>query len=267
MSSALLTPTDLSPSGRSFDVKLHSPYENGHPVLPYVNHPSLIFESNSPIKGQERLTPSFPPSRQPLIHFNHTRQTPHTNAMPFFEPFAEPPTPAPGAIQNHHAHTSPSDIANSIYSSPPARRHEHSRVPAMDWRLNQQGLANANQTQSALTTDWRHASDKQGLGFNLSAGQAQEEPLRTSYAQQQPPASQSFQNAHEVSFFPFNPPTALLMYAPQTANQFLILASSIFFSSLSRFRRTHHQVVRPTSLDIFTAKAQSRRCRRERENR
>ncbi|PPQ69483.1 hypothetical protein CVT25_002047 [Psilocybe cyanescens] len=189
VSSALLTPTDLSPTGRSFDsVKLHSPYEASHAVHQFVSHPAFIFESNSPGKSQERLTPNFPSSRQPLVHLNHARQVPHST-MPFFEPFTEAATPGP-TIQNHAQVSSPADVANSYYSSPPARRVDHMRLPAMDWRLNQGH-------QPPPPPDWRHASDKAVPDFKPNVTQNQEEPLRSSFPYQQSTTSQSFQNSHE----------------------------------------------------------------------
>lgn len=195
VSSALLTPTDLSPTGRSFDsVKLHSPYEAGHPVHQFVGHPALIFESNSPGKPQERLNPNFPSTRQPLAHLNHARQAPHST-IPFFERFAETATPA-SVVQGHAQVSTPPDVANSYYSSPPVRRVDHTRLPAMDWRLNQ---GHQPHTQPQPPTDWRHAGEKAVPDFNLNVTQAQEEPLRSSFSYQQSPTSQSFQNSHEVS--------------------------------------------------------------------
>uniref|UniRef100_A0A8H7Y6Y2 PUM-HD domain-containing protein n=1 Tax=Psilocybe cubensis TaxID=181762 RepID=A0A8H7Y6Y2_PSICU len=193
VSSALLTPTDLSPTGRSFDpVKLQSPYEVNHPGHQFISHPALIFESNSPGKHQERLAPNFPPPRQPLAHLNHTRQAPHST-NPFFEPFAEIATPA-SAVQVHAQVTNPTDVANAYYSSPPTRRVDHTRLPAMDWRLNQ---VHQPHSQTQLPSDWRHASEKPVPDFNVNVAQAQEEPLRSSFTYQPSSTSQSFQNSHE----------------------------------------------------------------------
>jgi len=184
VSSALLTPTDLSP-GRSFDVKLHSPYEH-----PYLSPPSLLFENGSPGKNQEGPL-NFPSHRAPLVHLNHARSQPGANAYSSFEPFAEPPTPAPVA-QNQTHPSSPSDLPHSIYNSPFPRRVDHPRLQPVDWRPNNQ----LQQQQQSLHPDWRLASEKFANDFVF--GNGQEEPLRSSFVCQQSP-SQPFQSSHEVS--------------------------------------------------------------------
>ncbi|KAF9550593.1 ARM repeat-containing protein [Agrocybe pediades] len=202
VSSALLTPTDLSPSGRSFDVKLHSPYEHGHP---YVNQQPLGFENNSPAKSQESIaSANFPATRPPLAHLNHLRNPGTTasnmGASPFFEPFTEPPTPSPIATQHIHSLTQ-SDIPHSLYNSPPPpRRTEAGRLPAMDWRLNQNQQvhqAHFPPQHSSLSTDWRHTAEKPvASDFNFGASQAQEERSSFLY-QQHSSTSPSFQTPHE----------------------------------------------------------------------
>jgi pumilio RNA-binding family len=82
VSSALLTPTDLSP-GRFFDVKLRSPYEH-----PYLSPPSILFENGSPVKDRDSLVPNLPAYHAPLVQINHARTQPGANIYPFFEPFA-----------------------------------------------------------------------------------------------------------------------------------------------------------------------------------
>ena len=200
VSSALLTPTDLSP-GRSFDVKLHSPYEH-----PYLSPPSILFENGSPVKDQESLTPNLqvPAYRAPLVHLNHTRTQPQAGAnfYPFFEPFAEPPTPAPVA-QNQIHPSPPSDMPQSLYNSPmPSRRVDHARLQAVDWRMNnqlQQQQQQLQQQQQSLHPDWRLASEKFANDSTFQVGNNREEPLRSSFIHQQTPSTQLFQPSHEVS--------------------------------------------------------------------
>ena len=192
VSSALLTPTDLSP-GRSFDVKLHSPYEH-----PYLSPPSILFENSSPGKDQEGLAPNLPPYRAPLVHLNHARNQPQAGAnfYPFFEPFAEPPTPAPIA-QNQIHPSPPADLPQPLYNSPmPPRRHcvDHARLQPVDWRMNNQMQ---QQQQQSLHHDWRLASEK--FANDSTFGNGREEPHRSSFIHQQTPSTQLFQPSHEVS--------------------------------------------------------------------
>ena len=178
VSSALLTPTDLSP-GRSFDVKLHSPYEH-----PYLSPPSLLFENGSPGKDQETI-------RVPLVHLNHTRNQPGANAYPLFEPFAEPPTPAPVAQNQNHL-SPPSGLPQSLYSSTlPRRAIDEARLHPVDWRLN-----NQLQQQQPLHPDWRLAEK---ITNDYAFGNGREEPLRSSFVYQQSPSTQFLQSSHEVS--------------------------------------------------------------------
>ena len=188
VSSALLTPTDLSP-GRSFDVKLHSPYEH-----PYLAPPSILFENGSPAKDQESLAPNLqvPAYRAPLVHLNHARTQPGANFYPFFEPFTEPPTPAPVA-QNKIQPSPPSDLPQSLYNSPLPRRVDPARLQPVDWRMNNL----LQQQQQSIHPDWRQANDK--FANDSTFGKGREEPLRSSFIHQQTPSTQLFQPSHEVS--------------------------------------------------------------------
>ncbi|KAF8167240.1 armadillo-type protein [Crassisporium funariophilum] len=185
VSSALLTPTDLSPA-RSFEVKLHSPYEHA-----FLSQSSLLFENGSPGKNHDNLASNPPTYRAPLVHLNHSRHQPTNNNFPFFEPFAEPPTPAPAQPNQNINASSQSDLSKSIYTSPPARHMEnnHSRLPPVDWRSNQ-----PLPQQQPPNPDWRLAGEK--FGTDYAFNHSQEEPLRSSFVYQSPP-SQSFQSSHE----------------------------------------------------------------------
>ncbi|GLB43736.1 putative pumilio-family RNA binding repeat [Lyophyllum shimeji] len=126
--SSLLTPTDLSPSTRSFggNAKLqHSPYELAQPLpTGYLQqHPSL-FEHSSPVRtvSHENFTEQGPiHAHHYLAHSGVTSPLYRSSAPPtsypppplsaangnapaftFFEPFAEPP--APGYPTHAHAH-------------------------------------------------------------------------------------------------------------------------------------------------------------------
>ncbi|KAF9461903.1 armadillo-type protein [Collybia nuda] len=145
--SSLLTPTDLSPSRPGFDPKMLSPYElgQGHPYAPQN---SLLFENASPISHPYR--PQYPPSV--------------TTAFPFFEPFSEPPTPAP-PIAPHYQ-----------YNAPPVRRMDNGRpFPPMDWRL-------APQPQPS-SSEWPLPEDK--LEYN-SGAVGLDEPPRSPFVFQHP---------------------------------------------------------------------------------
>jgi pumilio RNA-binding family len=183
VSSALRAPTDLS-SGIPFYVKLHSPYER-----PYLLSPSILFENGSPVNDQESLALKLqaPAYRAPLVHLNRTRTQPQAgaNSHPFFEPFAEPPTPAP-VSQNQNHPSPPSNIAQSLYNTPMPRRVDHARLQPVDWRMNNQ-----------LHLDWRLASEK--FANDTTFGNGHEEPLRSSFIHQQIPSTQLFQPSHEVS--------------------------------------------------------------------
>jgi hypothetical protein len=126
---------------------------------------------------------------------NHSHHQPASNTLPFFEPFADSPV----ALNHHHIHSS-SELSQSIYSSPPPRRTDHGRLPAMDWRLNQQlhQHQHQHQQQATLPSDWRLASEKSVAAFNFKVGK--EEPLRSSFVYQQSQTTPSFQTSHEVSY-------------------------------------------------------------------
>ena len=137
--SSLMTPTDLSPSTRSFDPKLPLPYDLGH-SLPYLQQSSLLFEQNSPARLQEGLFSHSPTYRS-------SQSTVQAPSFTFFEPFSDVPAPAPvyhlhHSLPSHHVHSSAVPISRAIYSSssPPApmRRIDSNRsLPPVDWRAGQ----------------------------------------------------------------------------------------------------------------------------------
>ena len=135
-----------------------------------------------------------PAYRAPLVHLNHARTQPGANFYPFFEPFAEPPTPGP--VSQNQIHPSPSsDLPQSLYNSPLPRHVDHSRLQPLDWRMNNQ--LQQQQQQQSLHPDWRLASEK--FTNDSTFGNVREEPLRSSFIHQQTPSTQLFQPSHEVS--------------------------------------------------------------------
>jgi len=184
VSSALLTPTDLSPA-RPFDLKLPSPYESDSAHIPYVSS-AFLLENASPTKHQrDTMLPTFAPFRPPLVHLNHARHQPSATSQPYLDAYSDSNTPIQG---NAHIHTPTlPDLPQSIYSS--SRRSDLGRLASMDWRLNHP-MASSQPAQ-----EWR-LSEKPSLhdfGFNIN----QEDAARPSFVYQQAPASQA-QPTHEV---------------------------------------------------------------------
>ncbi|TFK70058.1 ARM repeat-containing protein [Pluteus cervinus] len=166
--SALLTPTDLSP-GRPLDPKLHPSSYDLAQSLPYLPPSSLLFEHSSPGKFDARSANS------PQLggHNNGTSYRPMTHTFPFFEPFSENPTPAPQA-SSHSLYTAvPSGTSGqgqnqALYSSSsPARRTESGRNAQVDWRL----LSNGSQVHKAAAQDF----------MNSMLAQESQVPLRASF--------------------------------------------------------------------------------------
>ena len=191
MSSALLTPTDLSPA-RPFDLKLPSPYESDSAHIPYVSS-AFVLENASPTKQQrDTMLSTFAPFRPPLVHLNHARHQPSATSRPYLDAYSDSATSIQG---NAHIHTPTiPDLPQSIYSSS-SRRSDVGRLASMDWRLNHP-MANSQPTQ-----EWR-LSEKPVLhdfGFNLG----QEDVVRPSLVYQQSAANQA-QPTHEVTALTFD---------------------------------------------------------------
>lgn len=195
VSSALLTPTDLSPA-RPFDVKLHSPYDHVPSGHPYLSQSSLLMENHSPVKNQDALISNPVAPRSPLVQLNHLRQQAPSNNFPFFE-FSEPLSSRTASgiqlnsVSPHH------NVA--LYNTPVAPRRMDARVSAMDWRMN--SLMQHHQIHQPSNQDWHLAIEKSTPDYlpnAIGGGLAQEEPLRASFVYQQPPAAQPVQTPHEV---------------------------------------------------------------------
>ena len=188
VSSALLTPTDLSPSGRSLDIKLHSPYEPAQTNYSFINTPSLLFEQATPEKNPDPFSSSLlaHAARPPLMHMNRP-QVP-SGVLPLFETFADHSRAETNGPNTHIRALSHLDLQHSIYNSPPPRRNEHARLPPIEYRSGQQ--------THPLPQDWRSLGLKIGNDLNLNT--AQEETLRP-FAYQQQSGHQSYQTSNEVS--------------------------------------------------------------------
>ncbi|KAF9447850.1 ARM repeat-containing protein [Macrolepiota fuliginosa MF-IS2] len=212
VSSALLTPTDLSPARAQFDPKNpgHSPYDAAHSLSLMTS--SLLFEQQTtPAKLGDSLEASA----------GNLRYQPSSSGIQPFQPFSEPPTPAPHTHTLHSlfTNTSPSH-SQSIYSSPLPRRVESARLPQMDWRLTQQPLS---QQPLALHTDWRLPNEKATLDFNLNQ-LSHSEPMRSTLMHQQPSPSQQTQTSHEPINF-------LSLLHPSSSPPYHIFVSRIIKSS------------------------------------
>jgi hypothetical protein len=80
---------------------------------------------------------------------------------------------------------------------------EATRLPPMDWRLNQQAAqhqcqAQVHPQQQSASVDWRSVAEKSAPDFAFNVAQ-EAEPLRSSFLYQQSSSSQAFQHSHEVS--------------------------------------------------------------------
>lgn len=169
--SALLTPTDLSPAKTSFDLKVTPPYEM--PSVPSsVSPSSLLFDPGSPLKTRDFLSVNIPQSR--LL------EPPVSGGFPFFDHYLENTSPALG--------TQP--LYDSAFPHLP-RRPELSSVSSSTWRPQQQ------------IPEWRRAEEKSMRDFSI--GLPGEDPLRTSpsqnaFARQGSAGAHSHEARHLSSF-------------------------------------------------------------------
>ncbi|KAF8890077.1 armadillo-type protein [Infundibulicybe gibba] len=185
VTSALLTPTDLSPT-RSVDFKLHSQYDIPQSVPYLQQHPSLLFEHNSPIRAHENLPPLLPSYR----HHSQTAYMPPSNAFLYTENFPEHPSPRSHPHQSIFRTTPLAPASQSLYSSPPNRRVEPHRLPPPDWRLPQPGQ------QSHSNSEWLLPEEK--IGRDIPTSGSYDGSLRSSFAYQQSGASpQASSSSHE----------------------------------------------------------------------
>ncbi|TFK42228.1 armadillo-type protein [Crucibulum laeve] len=203
VSSALLTPTDFSPP-KSFDIMPQSPTE--FHFLPHSS--SLLFDRHSPKHSQEPLTSNPHPSRSLP-----------TNAFPIFEPFSEPPTPAP-TITPMLYHKSSHNTLSQLYTSP--RRAEPASPASMDWRLTHDIRDYQHQHQQlAAPPALRRVSNPQEYNFSAPSN---DEQLRSSFIFQQQSQNQSFHASHEPINF-------LSLLHPSSSPPYHVFVSRIIKSS------------------------------------
>lgn len=153
--SALLTPTDLSPAKTSFDLKVTPPYEVSS-VSSNVSPSSLLFDPGSPLKTRDFFSAvNIPQSRlqEPPVSC-----TLPSGGFPFFDQYLENVSPALG--------TQP--LYDSAFPQL-ARRPDLPSVSSATWRHQQQ------------LPEWRRAEEKPMSDFSL--GLSGEESLRTSPSQ------------------------------------------------------------------------------------
>ena len=195
--SSLLTPTDLSPP-RPFDLKLQNPYDLGQSIQ-YVPQNSLLFEQ-SPINRAQDPSPLSAHTAPYRSQFSQSSTClPTTSGLQFFEPFSEPPTPAPTAPQSAF-NTLPNSIAQSLYALSPTRRMESRRPSVMDWRLASQ--LHQHQLLTQTQPDWMIPGDKATSELNLGDFN-QDDHLRSSMLFRQHTSTNNSSSAHEVRFIAF----------------------------------------------------------------
>ena len=199
VSSALLTPTDLSPA-RPFDIKLHSPYEAMPLGNVYHSQSSLLLENNFPVKSQEALTSN-------LVQINHPRHHAPMSTFPFFEPLSEPHST--NSLMQINPTSPHSTASQALYNTPLPPRRIDARLPTLEWRMNPQQQHQIHQHQPSLHGDWRVGIDKVVPDYASGAGGGCQEE-RSSFGHQQPSAAQLLQTPHEVKIFLFRIPIQLI---------------------------------------------------------
>ncbi|KAH7886388.1 armadillo-type protein [Phlebopus sp. FC_14] len=165
--SALLTPTDLSPAKTSFDLKI-TPYEV--PSAPSnISPSSLLLDPGSPLRTRDLMSSAL--NYHPRFQGSQTTCIIPTNNLHFLEQYSENPSPVLGT--------------HSLYDSavPQLGRHaDLSIAPSISWRQQQQ-----QQRQSA-PAEWLKSEDR--LGNPFPCGLASDDPLRSSPPQLSFPSRQ-----------------------------------------------------------------------------
>lgn len=233
--SALLTPTDLSPAKTTFDLKVTPPYEVSS-VHSSVSPSSLLFDPGSPLKTRDFFsTVNIPQSRL-------QDPPPPSSGFPFFDQYLENASPALGA----------QPLYDSAFPQL-VRRPDLPSISSATWRHQQQ------------LPEWRRAEETP-LG-DFSIGISSEESLRTSPSQNVFPRQGSTgAHSHEVRLLSFIRTTYRLICAyaffHSLAHQFFVASASILIPAVSCFCSTYYQVLRPAGFNFPPAKAQSSRPRR-----
>ncbi|TFK21536.1 ARM repeat-containing protein [Coprinopsis marcescibilis] len=173
VSSALLTPTDLSPV-RPFEGKFPAGYEANAALQSYHSQSSLLFENGAPEKNQDGL----PIGTQPSGICAAYSQLRHNNSAS---------TTSLSYLDNFPASSASTPL--SLYNSSTSRRADHGRDGQLEWRLASQPQ------QTTSMPDWRTVSEK-GSSVDHHFCPTSQETLRSSlgYAASTPQTSLS---AHE----------------------------------------------------------------------
>lgn len=228
--SALLTPTDLSPAKASFDLKVTPPYET--PSVPSsVSPSSLLFDPGSPLKARDFLSAvNIPQSR----HLEPTVSCAlPSGGFPFFDQYLE--------------NTSPALATQPLYDSAFPQLVRRPSPSSTTWRHHQQ------------LPEWRRAEEKPMSDFSI--GLPGEDPLRVS------PSQNAFTrqgtagaHSHEVRHSSINSGNAHAHTCSviHAAYQFLIAPPPLLVTALSCFRSAYHQVLGSAGLNFFAAEAQGR---------
>ncbi|KAK0436291.1 armadillo-type protein [Armillaria borealis] len=228
VSSALLTPTDLSPT-RSFDIKqLQSPYElaTGPRSGSYIPQTSLLFEPSSPTRlhhisdnGALSHSPTFSSSQMPISGLPYLHAPSQIHSLPYYlKSYDHHPAAAVGNIVPQPSYsvyqTSPPDqIPSQLFNSPqPPLSHRQettnnvgiSRGPISsgDWHVPQPSIQ-ATQDHFSAHAEWTRSEEKamvNSLGISSGGVGIDEHSsgLRSSFSyQQSSPSSPQGPSSHE----------------------------------------------------------------------
>ncbi|SJL18207.1 uncharacterized protein ARMOST_21785 [Armillaria ostoyae] len=232
VSSALLTPTDLSPT-RSFDIKqLQSPYElaTGPRSGSYIPQTSLLFEPSSRTRfhhisdnGASSHSPTFSSSQMPISGIPYLHAPSQLHSLPYYlKSYDHHPAAAVGNIVSQPSYsvyqTSPSDqIPSQLFNSPqPPMSHRQettnnigiSRGPisSSDWHVPQPSVQ-PTQDHFSAHAEWTRSDEKamaNSLGISSGGVGIDEHSsgLRSSFSyQQSSPSSPQGQSSHETINF------------------------------------------------------------------
>ncbi|KAK0185347.1 armadillo-type protein [Armillaria mellea] len=228
VSSALLTPTDLSPT-RSFDIKqLQSPYElaSGPRSGSYIPQTSLLFEPSSPTRlhhisdnGALSHSPTFSSSQMPISGIPYLHAPNQLHSLPYYmKSYDHHPAAAVGNIAPQRSYsvyqTSPSDqISSQLFNSPqPPMSHRQETannvgisrgtISSSDWHVPQPSVQ-PSQDHFSVHTEWTRSDEKtMANSLGISSGGVgiddQSSGLRSSFSyQQSSPSSPQGQSSHE----------------------------------------------------------------------
>ncbi|KAG2022517.1 pumilio-family RNA binding repeat protein, variant 2 [Coprinopsis cinerea AmutBmut pab1-1] len=163
ISSALLTPTDLSPV-RPFDAKFPGTtvYEANPPLQTYHSHSSLLFDNGVSEKNHDGLVNANNLAGYHQI-FQNAANSNSTASLAYFD---------------NYTASSAAALPHSLYSTPAPRHMDLGRAAALEWRLaSQMQMPQRPQSNGAgLIPDWRALAGKGSPDHHL----ATQDSLRSS---------------------------------------------------------------------------------------